>query len=151
LCNWINEFYGKLISKTEGQRRGGDASLAERKEYNATLASVQEEAWRLAIKVLVDIFQEVSLCPASGQAASDMLDNPAMQSAIVLYSALKAHKFMDKLIKQRSVRHLVMTPMFNRFLFLERASHGDIKWLEIKLGEIINLICTLQSKVDKKL
>jgi hypothetical protein len=47
LCNWIDEFYGKLISKTEAQRPGGDSSLAERKEYDATLSSVREEAWRL--------------------------------------------------------------------------------------------------------
>jgi hypothetical protein len=44
LCNWIDEFYGKLTSKTEAQKPGGDASLAERKEYDATLASVCEEA-----------------------------------------------------------------------------------------------------------
>ena len=150
LCNWIDEFYGNLLSKTEGRRPGGDASLAERKEYDATLASVREEAWRLVINVLVDIFQEVALRRADGQAASDMSDDPAMQSAIVLYSALKAHKFMDELIERRFERHPVMAPTFNGFLFSERASHGDIKRLEIKLGEISNLVCTLQSKVDKK-
>jgi hypothetical protein len=47
LCNWIDEFYEKLTSKTETQRPGGDASLAERKYYDATLSSVKEEAWQL--------------------------------------------------------------------------------------------------------
>jgi hypothetical protein len=150
LCNWIDEFYGKLISKTEGQKPGGDASLTERKEYDSTLTSVREEAWRLVINVLIDIFQEVALRRADGQAASDMGDDPAMQSAIVLYSALKAHKFMDELIERRFERHPVMAPTFNGFLFSERASHGDIKRLEIKLGEMGNLTRTLQSKVDKK-
>jgi hypothetical protein len=92
LCNWIDEFYGKLISKTEGQKPGGDASLSERKEYDTTIALVQEEAWRLLLNVLIDIFQEIALRPANGQAASGMLDDPVMQSAIVLYSMLKAHK-----------------------------------------------------------
>jgi hypothetical protein len=150
LCNWIDEFYGKLISKTEGQKPGGEASLAERKEYDGTLASVREEAWRLVLNVLIDIFQEVALRQADGQAASDMSDDPAMQSAIVLYSSLKAHKFMDEPIERRFERHPVMAPTFNGFLFSERASHGDIKRLEIKLGELNNLTRNLQSKVDKK-
>jgi hypothetical protein len=79
-----------------------------------------------------------------------MSDDPAMQSVIVLYSTLKAHKFMDALIERRFERHPVMAPTFNGFLFSERASHGDIKHLEIKLGEVSNLTRTFQSKVDKK-
>lgn len=150
LCNWIDEFYGKLTSKTEAQRPGGDASLAERKEYDSTLASVREEAWRLVINVLTDIFQELALRRAEGQAASDMSDDPPMQSAIVLYSSLKAHKFMAELIERRFERHPVMAPTFNGFLFSERASHGDVKRLEVKLSEISNLTRILQSKVDKK-
>jgi hypothetical protein len=150
MCNWIDEFYGKLTSKTEAQKPGGEASLAERKEYDATLSSVREEAWRLVINVLTDIFQELALRRADGQAASDMSDDPPMQSAIVLYSALKAHKFMDELVERRFERHPVMAPTFNGFLFSERASHGDIKRLEVKLTELNNLTRNLQSKVDKK-
>jgi hypothetical protein len=150
MCNWIDEFYGKLTSKTEAQKPGGDASLTERKEYDATLASVREEAWRLVINVLTDIFQELALRRADGQAASDMSDDPPMQSALVLYSALKAHKFMDELVERRFERHPVMAPTFNGFLFSERASHGDIKRLEVKLSEMNNLTRNLQSKVDKK-
>jgi hypothetical protein len=150
LCNWIDEFYGKLTSKTEAQKPGGDASLAERKEYDATLASVREEAWRLVVDVLTDIFQELALRRADGQAAGEMSDDPTLQSAIVLYSTLKAHKFMAELIERRFERHPVMAPTFNGFLFSERASHGDISRLEIKLGEMSNLTRILQSKVDKK-
>jgi hypothetical protein len=150
MCNWIDEFYGKLISKTEAHKPGADASLTERKEYDTTLSSVREEAWRLVINVLTDIFQELALRRADGQAAADMSDDPAMQSAIVLYSALKAHKFMDELIERRFERHPVMAPTFNGFLFSERASHGDIKRLEVKLIEMSNLTKNLQSKVDKK-
>jgi hypothetical protein len=150
LWNWIDEFCGKLTSKTEAQKPGGEASLTERKECDATLASVKEEAWRLDINVLTDIFQELALQRADGQAASDMPDDPSMQSAIVLCSALKAHKFMDELIERRFERHPVMAPTFNGFLFSERASHGDIKRLEVKFSEINNLTRALQSKVDKK-
>jgi hypothetical protein len=49
------------ICKTEGQKPRGNASLAECKEYDATHVSVQEEAWRLVINILVDIFQGVAL------------------------------------------------------------------------------------------
>jgi hypothetical protein len=150
LCNWIDEFYGKLTSRTEAHKPGGEASLAERKEYDVTLSSVKEEAWRLVINVSTDIFQELALRRADGQAASDLSDDPAMQSAIVLYSALKAHKFMDELIERRFERHPVMAPTFNGFLFSERASHGDIKRLEVKLTDMSNLTRSFQSKVDKK-
>jgi hypothetical protein len=150
LCNWIDEFYGKLTSKTETQKPGGDASLAERKEYDATFASVKEEAWRLVLNVLTDIFQELALRRADGQVASEMPDDPSMQSALVLYSALKAHKYMAELIERRFECHPVMAPTFNGFLFSGRASHGDIKRLETKLGELNNLTLNLQSKVDKK-
>jgi hypothetical protein len=149
ICNWIDEFYGKLISKAETQKPGGDASLAERKEHDSTLDSVKEEAWRLVINVLTDVFQELALRRADGQAAGDLRDDPSMQSAVVLCSTLKAHKFMDELIERRFERHPVMAPTFNGFLFSERASHGDIKRLEIKLSELGNLTKTLQSKVDK--
>jgi hypothetical protein len=150
LCNWIDEFYGKLISKTEAQKPGSDASLSERKEYDLTLTSVKEEAWRLVLNVLIDIFQELALKRSDGQAASDMQDDPIMQNAIVLYSTLKAHKFMDELVERRFERHPVMAPTFNGFLFSERASHGDIKRLEIKIGELSALTRNVQSKVDKK-
>jgi hypothetical protein len=99
---------------------------------------------------LTDIFQELALRRADGQAASEMSDDPTMQSALVLYSSLKAHKFMAELIERRFERHPVMVPTFNGFLFSERASHGDIKRLEVKLGEVNALTRSLQSKVDKK-
>jgi hypothetical protein len=150
LCNWIDEFYTKLTAKTEAQKPGSDASLAERREYNSTLASVREEAWRLVIDVLTDIFQELALRRAEGQAASELTDDPSMQSALVLYSTLKAHKFMSELVERRFERHPVMAHTFNGFLFSERASHGDIKRLEIKMAENNVLTRTLQSKVDKK-
>ena len=150
LCNWIDNFYTKLISKTEFQRPGGDSSLAERREYDATLASVKEEAWKLVLNVLNDIFQELALRRAGGQAASEMHDDPAMQSAIVLYSTLKAHKFMAELVERKFERHPVMAPTFNGFLFSERASHRDVKRLELKLGELTTLARNLQSKFDKK-
>jgi hypothetical protein len=150
LCNWIDKFYTKLISKTEFQRPGGNSSLAERRECDSTLASVKEEAWKLVLNVLNDIFQELALRRAGGQAASEMSDDPAMQSAIVLYSTLKAHKFMAELVERKFERHPVMAPTFNGFLFSERASHGDVKRLEIKLGELTTLARNLQSKFDKK-
>ncbi len=132
------------------QTPGPEASLAERKEYDSIVTSVQKEAWQLVFNVLTDIFQELALKRADGQAASDMNDDPSLQSAIVLCSSLKAHKFMDELVERSFERHPVMAPTFNGFLFSERASHGDIKRLELKLSEMGNLTRTLQSKVDKK-
>jgi hypothetical protein len=73
-----------------------------------------------------------------------------MQSAIVLCSALKAHKFMAELIERRFERHPVMAPTFNGFLFLERASHRDIRRLEVKLVEMGNATKALQLRADKK-
>jgi hypothetical protein len=150
LCNWIDEFYGKLISKTEAQQPGPEANLNKRKECQVTLASVWEEVWRLVLNVLTDIFQELALRRADGQAASKMSDDPSMQSAIALCSALKAHKFMAELIERRFERHPVMAPTFNGFLFLERASHRDIRRPEIKLNKMGNLTKALQSRADKK-
>jgi hypothetical protein len=69
ICNWIDEFHGKLISKAEVQKPGGDTSLAEQKEHDSTVESVKNEAWRLAINALADIFQELALRRADGQAA----------------------------------------------------------------------------------
>jgi hypothetical protein len=51
LCNWIDEFYTKLTAKIEAQKPGSDASLAERKEYESTLAAVREKAWQLILDV----------------------------------------------------------------------------------------------------
>lgn len=87
---------------------------------------------------------------SDGQAASDMADDPAMQISIVLYSTLKHHKFMDELVERRFERHPVMAPTFNGFLFSERASHGDIKRLEIKIAELGNTARQFQLKNDKK-
>jgi hypothetical protein len=101
------------------------------------------------INVLTDVFQELALRRADGQAAGDLRDDPSMQSAIVLCSSLKAHKFMDELAERRFERHPVMAPTFDGFLFSERASHGDIKRLEIKLSGLVNLIMTLQSEVQE--
>jgi hypothetical protein len=42
-----------------------------------------------------------------------------------------------------------MAPTFNGFLFSERASHGDVKRLELKIGELAGLVKGLQGKVDK--
>jgi hypothetical protein len=57
---------------------------------------------------------------------------------------------MDELVERRFERHPVMAPTFNGFLFSERASHGDINRLEIKIGELSALTRNVQSKVDKK-
>jgi hypothetical protein len=53
-------------------------SLVEHKEYDTTFASVREEAWRLVLNVLTDIFQELALRRADGQPAADMSENPPM-------------------------------------------------------------------------
>lgn len=72
----------------------------------------------------------------------------------LLFSTLcstKAPKLMTKLIGRRVDRHPVMaTYTFNRFLFSKRSSHGDIKYLKIKLDEITTLTPTVPSKADKK-
>jgi hypothetical protein len=78
LCNWMDKLYGKLTSKAESQKPGSDASLGERKEYDSTLESVKDEAWRSAINALTDIFQDLALQRAHGQAAGDTSSDPTL-------------------------------------------------------------------------
>ena len=69
------------------------------------------------------------------------------QFATDLYSALKAHKFTAELLEQAFEKHPVMAPTtFNGFLFSERASHGDVKRLDLKIGDLSNLLRGLQDK-----
>ena len=57
---------------------------------------------------------------------------------------------MAELLERGFEKHPVMAPTFNGFLFSERASHGDVKRLELKIADMSNLIKSLQGKVDKK-
>jgi hypothetical protein len=68
---------------------------------------------------------------------------------LILDSSLKAHKFRAELLERGFEKHPVMTPTFNGFLFSERVSHGDVKRLELKIGELAGLFKGLQGKVDK--
>lgn len=99
--------------------------------------------------MLPNIFGELNIRRADGQSAQG--DNsPLGQCAIVLYSALKAHKFMAELLEREFEKHAVVVSMFNSFLFSERASHGDVKRLELKIGELTGLFKGLQGEGDKK-
>jgi hypothetical protein len=57
---------------------------------------------------------------------------------------------MADLVERGFEKHPVMAPTFNGFLFSERASHGDVKRLDLKIGDLSNLLKGLQGKVDKK-
>jgi hypothetical protein len=146
---WVDGFYNRLVRQAEREGPGGEASIADRKEYDTTLASLKKEAWKLVINVITDIFAELASRRADGQAAVNMSDTPTLQCAVLIYSALKALKFMAELLERGFEKHAVMAPTFNGFLFSKRASHGDAKPLELKIGKLSNLFKALQGKVDK--
>ena len=149
LVVWVDDFYNRLINQSERAGPGSEASVADRKEYDATILESKKEAWHLIIKVLTDIFAELNIRRADGQAAQGETSSIS-QCATVLYSALKAHKFMAELLERGFEKHPVMAPTFNGFLFSERASHGDVKRLDLKIGDLSSLLKGLQGKVDKK-
>jgi len=62
---------------------------------------------------------------------------------------LCAHKFMDELVAKNFERHPCMTPSFNAFLFLERASHSDLKQVESRLESVEKQAHGIQGKLDK--
>jgi hypothetical protein len=139
-----------LVNQAENIGPGSEASLADRKEYDTTLGNTKKEAWRLVLNVLTDIcFVESSIRRSDDLAAQAMNDTPSLQCEIVLYSAAKAHKFMAELLERGFEKHPVMAPTFNGFIFSERASHRDVQRLELKIGELANLVKVLQGKVDK--
>jgi hypothetical protein len=149
LVVWVDSFYNRLVNQAEREGPGGDASLPDRKEYDTNLANSKKEAWKLVVNVLTDIFSELAIRRSDGQAAQGMGDEPSMQCAIILYSSLKAHKFMAELLERGFEKHAVMAPTFNGFLFTERASHGDVKRLELKIGELSTSFKALQGRMDK--
>jgi hypothetical protein len=146
---WVDSFYNRLVNQAEKGGPGGEASLADRKEYDLTLTNIKKEAWNLVTSVMVDMFGEVNIRRSDGQAAEGLSHSPSLQCALILYSSLKAHKFMAELLERGFEKHPVMAPTFNGFLFSERASHGDVKRLELKIGELAALVKGLQGKVDK--
>jgi hypothetical protein len=151
LVVWVDSFYNRLVNQAEREGPGGDASLADRKEYGMMLSNSRREMWRLVMNVLTDIFGELAIRRSNGQAgaAQGMGDETSMQCAILLYSSLKVQKFMAELLKQGFEMHAVMAPTtFIGFLFTERASHGDVKHLELKIGELSTSYKALQRKVD---
>jgi hypothetical protein len=124
---WVDSFYNRLVNQAEKGGPGGEASLADRKEYDLTLTNIKKEAWNLVTSVMVDMFGEVNIRRSDGQAAEGLKDSPSLQCALILYSSLKAHKFMAELLERGFEKHPVMAPTFNGFLFSERASHGDVR------------------------
>jgi hypothetical protein len=44
---WVDSFYNRLVNQAEQGGPGGDASLADRKEYDVTLTNKKMEAWNL--------------------------------------------------------------------------------------------------------
>jgi hypothetical protein len=71
------------------------------------------------------------------------------RSAIVLYSTLRAQKFMGELTIKEFERHPSLAPTFNSFLFMERASTIDIRRLKVKLTGFDKKVTGLQKTVDQ--
>jgi hypothetical protein len=110
LVIWVDDFYNRLINQVERAGPGPEASVLDRKEYDATLLESKKEAWNLIVKVLTDIFSELNIRLADGQAAQGEI-SPISQCATVLCSALKAHKFMAELLERGFEKHPVMAPL----------------------------------------
>ena len=145
LATWVDEFYARLTSREGSLPTGG--SVAERKLVEESIKDAREEAWKLIVKILDDMFQELAQRRAQGQTAQDGV-HKREQSACVLYATLCAHKFMDELLLKNFERHPCMTPTFNAFLFLERASHSDLKRVEARLEGVEKQTQGLQGKLD---
>jgi len=146
LATWVDEFYGRLNSREVDLPAGG--TVAERKVVESAIRDSREEAWKLVVKILDDMFQELAQRRAQGQTAQDDV-RKREQSACVLYATLCAHKFMDELTAKNFERHPCMTPTFNSFLFLERASHSDLKRVEMRVDSVEKQAHGLQGKIDK--
>jgi len=146
LATWVDEFYGRLTSR-EGEVPV-TASAAERKIIETSLKESREEAWNLIVKILDDLFQELAQRRAPGQPAQETTDKRT-QAGCVLYGTLCAHKFMDELVQRSFERHPCMTPTFNAFLFLERASHTDLKRVDLRVEAVEKQAQGLQGKIDK--
>jgi hypothetical protein len=90
LVVWVDSFYNRLVNQAEREGPGGNASLADRKEYDTTLTNLRGEAWKLVVNVLTDNFGELAIRHSNGQASQGMGDEPSMQCAILLYSSLRS-------------------------------------------------------------
>lgn len=49
------------MNQAEKGGPGGEASLADRKEYDLTLANIKREVWKLVTSVMIDMFGEVNI------------------------------------------------------------------------------------------
>jgi hypothetical protein len=96
-----------------------------------------------------DIFLELASRRSGGSAASKEKGSMMRRSAIVLYSTLRAHKFMGELTVKEFERHPALAPIFNSFLFMERASTVDIRRLEVKFAGFDKRVTGLQKTVDR--
>jgi len=56
---------------------------------------------------------------------------------------------MKELSDKSFERHPVLTPTFNGFLFLERASHASVKWVSDRVEVVAALATSLQGRLDR--
>ena len=145
--SWVTKFYNRLTSAAGKVPRG--TTIAEIREQDESLKSIREGAWKLVLKVMKDIFLELASRRSGGLAASKEKGSMTRRSAIVLYSTLRAHKFMAELTLKEFERHPALAPTCNSFLFTERASTVDIRRLEVKLTGFDKRVTGLQKTVDQ--
>ena len=107
-------FYRRLVSRSEPPAKCTAAELENIKQHWLTLRT---EAWSLVTQILADIFQEFAQRRAEGAAAQGDMSS-ASKTALILYSTLKAHTFMNELREKEFERHPCMSPTFNAFFSL---------------------------------
>jgi len=149
LVSWIEQFYGRLTSNEEEFGLNEANTQAERRAAEAAIAHSRGEAWDLIIKILDDLFQEMALRRSEGISAQDSRIGEVAQTAAVIYASLRAHKFMRELREKNFERHAVLTPTFNGFLFLERASHASVKQVADRVEVVAALATSLQGRLDQ--
>jgi len=149
LVSWIEQFYGRLTANEDEFGLAEAGSQAERRIAESARDHSHQEAWNLILKILDDLFQEMALRRSDGISARNVGVEPARRAALTIYASLRAHKFMKELSDKSFERHPVLTPTFNGFLFLERASHASVKRVSDRVEVVAALATSLQGRLDR--
>ncbi len=149
LVTFIAQYYRRLTANDEAMSLSEVQNQAERRAVEAAIKQSRQEAWELMLKILDDLLQEMSIRRADGKSVQDKGTNPRERTALVIYASLRAHKFMKELKRRGFEKHACLTPTFNSFLFMNRASVSSMKRVADRVETIATQAGALQSRLDR--
>ena len=149
LVTFIAQYYRRLTANDEAMSLSEVQNQAERRAVEAAIKQSRQEAWELMLKILDDLLQEMSIRRADGKSVQDKGTNPRERTALVIYASLRAHKFMKELKRRGFEKHACLTPTFNSFLFMNRASVSSVKRVADRVETIAAQAGALQSPLDQ--